>query len=106
MRHYTKGNDTDLFWHRCNSDIIILNGKTIKDRFADIEDEESRIIEHVDYSWEFEYFDGVKKLYIVKQSANQGKTRKQNDADLRNYIIRVAVLAVIAIALSIAALIK
>ena len=41
-----------------------------------------------------------------KQNANQGKTRKQNDADLRNYIIGLAVLSVIAIALSIAALIK
>lgn len=39
-------------------------------------------------------------------NANQGKTRKQNDADLKNYFIGVAVLAVIAIALSIAALLK
>lgn len=37
---------------------------------------------------------------------NQGKTRKQNDADLRNYFIGVAVLAITAIALSIASFIK
>ena len=39
-------------------------------------------------------------------NANQGKTKKQNYADLRNYFIGVAVLAIIAIALSIAAFIK